>query len=51
MNYYLKADEVNMEMAKGIRNYKPICHSKFRKKNLHLKYMIITITKILINNQ
>ena len=31
MNYYLNADDVNMEMAKGIRNYTPICHSKFKK--------------------
>jgi len=32
MNYYLNADGVNVEMGKGIRNYTPICHSKFSTK-------------------
>jgi hypothetical protein len=30
---YLNAEEVNMEMVKGIRNYTPICPSKFSTKN------------------
>ena len=33
MNYCLNADEVNMEMAKGIRNYTQTFHSKFSTKH------------------